>query len=136
MSDAADSTSQASEDAAAGSYERSVRPRRGHHGLLTIGPLEADVMRVVWARQAVTVRDVYEELRQQRKIAYTTVMTVLANLKSKRIVTADCSAAAYRYTPAVSQLQVACEAVDVIVRVIMAGEKQALIEHLKRRGSG
>jgi BlaI family transcriptional regulator, penicillinase repressor len=111
------------------------KPSRGH-SFITIGPLEADIMRVVWARQRVTVRDVYGELREQRAIAYTTVMTVLTSLRSKRMVTADCSAAAFVYSPAVSQLQVACEAVDAVVRVIMGGEKQPLIEYLKRRGAG
>jgi len=39
--------------------------------------LELEIMHVVWRRPSVTVRDVYEELLQQRKIAYTTVMTMM-----------------------------------------------------------
>ena len=45
-----------------------------------IGPLEADILAIIWERERVTVRDVYKLLRLQRKIAYTTVMTVLNSL--------------------------------------------------------
>ena len=34
-------------------------------------------MKVVWKLDKATVRDVYEELREKRAIAYTTVMTLL-----------------------------------------------------------
>jgi predicted transcriptional regulator len=45
-----------------------------------IGSLEADILAVVWQQERTTVRDVYETLRERRKIAYTTVMTVMNNL--------------------------------------------------------
>jgi hypothetical protein len=41
-------------------------------------------MKVIWRRGQVTVRDVYEELLAQRKIAYTTVMTMMGILESKK----------------------------------------------------
>lgn len=48
------------------------------------GDLEAVVMDRVWAAQApVLVRDVVEELRQNREIAYTTVQTVMDALSRK-----------------------------------------------------
>ena len=44
---------------------------------------ELELMKIVWRRRAATVRDVYEELLKQRKIAYTTVMTMLNVLVDK-----------------------------------------------------
>ena len=40
-------------------------------------------MKLVWQRDTATVRDIYEALLQHRKIAYTTVMTVMKILESK-----------------------------------------------------
>jgi predicted transcriptional regulator len=51
-----------------------------------LGPLEAQVMEIVWERGDVTVRDVYDVVRQQRDLAYTTVMTVMQNLHRKGLL--------------------------------------------------
>ena len=50
-----------------------------------LGDLEAQVMRRIWVRgEPVTVRDIVSDLRLERPIAYTTVMTVMDNLRKKR----------------------------------------------------
>lgn len=68
-----------------------------------LGPLEQDVMDVVWSLKDATVRDVHEELVKDRKIAYTTVMTTMARLASKGLLRRDTSGLAHRYRPTVSQ---------------------------------
>ena len=40
-------------------------------------------MKVVWQAPEVTVRQVYEQLRSRRKVAYTTVMTMMGVLERK-----------------------------------------------------
>lgn len=60
-------------------------------------------MDVVWRLQDATVRDVHEELVQERKIAYTTVMTTMARLATKGLLRRDTAGLAHRYRPAVSQ---------------------------------
>ncbi len=40
-------------------------------------------MKLVWRRGTVTVRDVYEALLETRRIAYTTVMTMMNILETK-----------------------------------------------------
>ena len=72
-----------------------------------IGSLEADILAVIWERKQATVRDVYETLREQRQIAYTTVMTVMNNLVKKELLTQDRTAIAYVYTPAIPGNEVA-----------------------------
>nr|WP_209311229.1 BlaI/MecI/CopY family transcriptional regulator [Streptomyces spiramenti] len=63
-----------------------------------MGELEDAVMTRVWARnKPVTVREVLEELQQDRAIAYTTVMTVLDNLHRKGWVRRAQEGRAYRY---------------------------------------
>ena len=68
-----------------------------------LGDLEAQVMRRIWARgEPVTVRDVLGELQRDRPIAYTTVMTVMDNLRKKGWLRRQAEGRAYHYAPLVS----------------------------------
>ena len=50
--------------------------------------LEAVIMDRLWTRNAVsTVRDIFDDLSQDRRIAYTTVMSTMDNLHRKGILT-------------------------------------------------
>nr|WP_228031897.1 BlaI/MecI/CopY family transcriptional regulator [Streptomyces phyllanthi] len=63
-----------------------------------MGELEDAVMTRVWKwNRPVTVREVLEDLRRERSIAYTTVMTVLDNLHQKGWVRREAEGRAYRY---------------------------------------
>jgi predicted transcriptional regulator len=68
-----------------------------------LGPLEQDVMDVMWRLGDATVRDVHDELARHRKIAYTTVMTTMTRLAAKGLLRRDTAGLAHRYGPAVSQ---------------------------------
>jgi predicted transcriptional regulator len=63
------------------------------------GELEAAVMQLMWDRGApATVRDIVNELRQQREIAYTTVLTVMDNLYKKGWLRREPAGRAHLYT--------------------------------------
>jgi predicted transcriptional regulator len=107
------------------------RRRERSRDLTGLGWLEADVLRVVWDKGEVTVRDVYEHLRENRRIAYTTVMSVLRNLAAKGLLAQDKTAAAYVYRPLVSDEEVARGILDAVVDKIMGGRREPLIEYLQ-----
>jgi predicted transcriptional regulator len=68
-----------------------------------LGDLEAQVMGRIWARrQPVTVREVLGDLQRERPIAYTTVMTVMDNLRKKGWLRRHTEGRAYRYEALVS----------------------------------
>lgn len=63
-----------------------------------LGELEAVVMDRMWAIDgSATVRDVLEQLQQERRIAYTTVMSTMDNLYQKRFLDRERDGRAYRY---------------------------------------
>lgn len=99
-------------------------------GIEGIGKLEAEIMSVVWKlNRGVSVRDVYEELRNQRKIAYTTVMTVMNNLSDKKLLNQDRAATAYIYTPAISNIEVATSIVENVVDKLLNGSPAPLASY-------
>lgn len=71
------------------------------------GELEADIMDRIWNRgdAAVTVRDVFDELAEERRIAYTTVMSTMDNLHTKGWLERDRDGRAYRYWPTLTREQ-------------------------------
>ncbi len=80
-----------------------------------LGPLEQDVMEVMWRRGDATVRDVHGELAEARTIAYTTVMTTMTRLASKGLLQRDTAGLAHRYRPAVSREHYARSAVGDVL---------------------
>jgi predicted transcriptional regulator len=68
------------------------------------GDLETVVMHRVWDRDSpVTVRELLDELLQERDIAYTTVMSTMDNLHRKGWLARVKDGKAYRYTATASR---------------------------------
>jgi predicted transcriptional regulator len=80
-----------------------------------LGPLEAEVMDIIWAREEVTVRDVYRDLKRARPIAYTTVMTTMGRLAEKGLLRREEEHPAHRYFPIISREQYARSTVKSVV---------------------
>ena len=85
-----------------------------------LGPLETEVMEVVWQLGDVTVRDVHRRLSGRREIAYTTVMTTMSRLAAKGLLLRDRSGTAHRYQPSVSRDEFARSTVDRVVRWLVS----------------
>lgn len=74
------------------------------------GPLEEAVMQRMWERAApATVRDIMDDLRRERAIAYTTVMTAMDALFKKGWLRREPAGRAYRYTAVATREQVAAQ---------------------------
>lgn len=68
-----------------------------------LGPLESEVMEVMWEMDQATVRQVVDRLQERRTIAYTTVMTVMNNLVTKGLLKRIPQAKAHLYVVALSR---------------------------------
>ena len=68
------------------------------------GELEAVIMDRLWERgRPVLVREVVDDLNQDRPLAYTTVMTVMENLHRKGWLRRERDGRAWRYEPTSSR---------------------------------
>ena len=92
------------------------------------GELEAVVMDRVWEHGGpVTVRELFDELRHERPIAYTTVMSTMDNLHRKGWLARDKDGKAYRYTAVASRDEYSAR----LMREAMAeaGDTEAVLSH-------
>jgi predicted transcriptional regulator len=95
-----------------------------------LGPLEQDVMDVVWRLRDATVRDVHAELAATREIAYTTVMTTMARLARKGLLLRDTADLAHRYRPVVTRDQYARGAVGDVLTWLLERYPEPAVAYL------
>ena len=91
---------------------------------------ELEIMKIVWQRGSATVREVYEEMLRHRKIAYTTVMTMMGILEQKGRLKKTEDGRAFVYTPTEPQTKVVGSMVQEFVRRVFNGSAQPLLVHL------
>jgi predicted transcriptional regulator len=103
---------------------------RTHHPTLT--PNELAIMKVIWQLGKATVRDVYETLRDQRPIAYTTVMTMMNILEEKKYLEKNRQDRAFIYRPTRPQQQVVGQMVTDFVDRVFDGAASSLLVHLAK----
>ena len=105
------------------------RCRQSVHGL---GELEAAIMDRLWSRdEPATVRDVLNDLRRHRQIAYTTVLTVMDNLYKKGWLRREPAGRAFRYTPVAGREQYVAQ----MLRQVLddSGDRAAALTHFVGR---
>ncbi|HUA59057.1 MAG TPA: BlaI/MecI/CopY family transcriptional regulator [Verrucomicrobiae bacterium] len=96
----------------------------------TLTEQELEIMKVVWELETATVRDVYEKLLEHRKVAYTTVMTMMKILEQKKYLKKSQAERAYVYRPAQPKGQVIAAMVKEFVNRVFNGSAQPLLVHL------
>jgi BlaI family transcriptional regulator, penicillinase repressor len=96
----------------------------------TLTSAEIEIMHVVWSLGHATVRDVYEALLRRRKVAYTSVMTVMKILEEKGHLKKKQDDRAYVYRPARPRAQVVSAMVRDFVDRVFQGATKPLLVHL------
>lgn len=87
-------------------------------------------MKIVWKRGSSTVREVYEDLLTRRKIAYTTVMTMMGTLEQKGRLRKSERGRAYVYVPVEPETKVIGNMVQDFVKRVFNGSPKPLLVHL------
>lgn len=72
---------------------------------LSLGPLETEILNIVWELGCCTVKDVHERILADpdRELAYTSVTTVLRRLTQKGWLTCEKEGRAFSWKPLVSR---------------------------------
>ena len=87
-------------------------------------------MKIVWESEPTTVRNVYEALRARRKVAYTTVMTMMKILEEKKYLRRSMVDRAWVYRPAQPKRKVISAMVRDFVDRVFNGSAEPLLVHL------
>lgn len=99
-----------------------------------LGDLEADIMELIWSRpaeQGTMVRDVFEVLYAQRRIAYTTVMNTMTRLAKKHLLRVERNEQAYIYYPTFTQQEFISQFVGHILDDLLVSFSGTTLDHLQ-----
>ncbi len=99
-----------------------------------LGDLEAEIMELIWQRpgdQRTTVREVFEVLYEQRRVAYTTVMNTMVRLAKKRLLRVEKQDKAYVYVPNYTEQEFISQFVDRILKDLIFNFSGATMESLR-----
>jgi BlaI family penicillinase repressor len=101
----------------------------------TLTGQELEIMKVIWPRGQATIREVYDELRVHRTIAYTSVQTMMNVLESKGHLKREPGEKANVYSPVRPQQAVVKSMVREFVNRVFDGSARPLLVHLlKEKG--
>jgi BlaI family transcriptional regulator, penicillinase repressor len=93
----------------------------------TLTPQELAIMKVIWRLGKATVREVHDALREQREIAYTTVMTMMGVLEKKGHLKKILVDRAHVFTPVKQQQEVVGSMVRDFVERVFDGASDSLL---------
>ena len=71
-----------------------------------LGKVQLEIMRILWRRGRATAREITEEMSQTRRVAHSTVQTLLRQLQAKGAVTYDVEDRTFVYRPLYQQSDV------------------------------
>ncbi|WP_018127988.1 BlaI/MecI/CopY family transcriptional regulator [Balneola vulgaris] len=98
--------------------------------LTPLGETEMEVLHHVWELGEATVADVQKRILAKRKVAYTTVMTVMKNLNDKGYLKFRKQGVTYIYSAAIKPENVRLNLVDQLVKKVFKGSASALVQTL------
>jgi len=96
----------------------------------TLTDQELEIMKIVWQLGRATVRDVYETMLARRRIAYTTVMTMMKIMEEKQHLKRTLDGRAYVYEPTRPKKQMIREMVSEFINRVFNGSAEPLLAHL------
>lgn len=85
-----------------------------------VGPLEEQLLKLLWSRQSATVREIVDE--EALSLAYTTVMTTLDRLYKKGLLNRVAEGRAFRYSPVHSQEELNRQAAAEAIRQLLTSD--------------
>ena len=98
-----------------------------------LGDAELEVLKVLWDHGAATVREVMTRLHERgRRLAYTTVQTLLTRLEQKRYAASDKSEFAYVYRAKLTRERVSRSRLRTLVKQLYDGAAGPLVLQLMR----
>ncbi len=90
------------------------------------------LMRVLWASGEISVADAAAALAPERKLAHTTVATMLSRLEKRGLVVARRDGRELRYRACVAEHEVRRSMVSGLLSALFGGDAKALVAHLIR----
>src|SRR5881394_867994 len=88
---------------------------------------ELEILQVLWAKNAASVRDVHEEILKTKDSGYTTTLKLMQIMFEKGLVTRDDSSKTHIYQPAVTREKTQKQFLNKMIDTLFAGSSTNLV---------
>ena len=95
-----------------------------------LGPLEMEVLDVIWEMGQATSREIFEKMRERKRLGQSTVLTVLRRLSDRGILCRQAGADVYVYSPVMKREELGGRMIDDVVNRIYGGSVEPVISYL------
>jgi predicted transcriptional regulator len=92
--------------------------------------LQTDVLRLLWDQGELTVGQIWEQLYPERKLAQTTIATIVARLQRRGILARRTLDKQYVYRALITEADVQHSMVSELTERLFDGDVTALVSHL------
>jgi len=92
--------------------------------------LQIAILRLLWDQGELTVAQIWEQLYAERKLAQTTIATIVARLQRRRILARRTKDKQFVYRALVTEADVQHSMVSELTERLFAGDVTALVSHL------
>jgi len=92
--------------------------------------LQTAILRLLWDHGELTVDQIWEQLYPERKLAQTTIATIVARLQRRRILARRTKDRQFVYRALVTEADVQHSMVRELTERLFAGDVTALVSHL------
>jgi predicted transcriptional regulator len=100
-----------------------------------LGEVQAEVMSIFWRRESATVRETLDDLseRRRKKLAYTTVLTIVTRLWQRGFLEREPEGRGYRYRAARSRDELLAELSDELIDRLLTDFGEVAVAQLGDR---
>lgn len=88
---------------------------------------ELEILQVLWEQGPLTVRQVNEQLNEERRVGYTTTLKIMQIMTDKGMLTRDTTARSHIYSPALQPGEVQNTILDHVLRTVFRGSTSSLV---------
>ena len=96
--------------------------------------LQISVLRLLWERGELTVAEIWEQLYAERKLAQTTVATIVARLQRRGILARRTREKQFVYRALITEADVQHSMISELTERLFDGDVTALVSHLLSAG--
>lgn len=98
--------------------------------LYRLGDLQLRIMKVLWARQEAAVAEVHDDLAGERRLAYTTVATMLRKMEERGLVKHRVEGRSFLYRAALGEAAVSQGMAGHLLERLFEGSLADMVRHL------
>ncbi len=88
---------------------------------------ELEILKILWARENATVREVHEELSKTKDSGYTTTLKLLQIMFEKGLVSRNDTNKTHIYAPAISRQRTQKQFLDKMINTLFSGSSTQLV---------